>query len=145
MPIAATSPSAEIHSWSLLYRKFSGMFDIALKVKFNCKRNLFRTLVKRRRYNFGQKLFTSYVNCNLLTNICKFGRHKCETDIFFQEGRGRSRGNYTNFLVVKIYIKAVAGYSGLRHFEPDKLPRQPTILKLSDRIAAHEFALIQLS
>src|SRR5947209_20028481 len=135
MPSVAVSPSTESHSWSLVYRKFSGMFAIFDPVTRIQNQTLFFALIERCRDNHRRKLFASYVNFKFLSDICKFCRHKSIADIFLQEWCRASRSDVANPVAIYVDVKTVARNSTIRHFKSDESSSQTFFFLSGDLVS----------
>ena len=73
-------------------------------------------------------MFASDINFNRLPDVCKFDGNECQTDIFFQKRRGRTRCHDPDFFVVNVNIVFVAGDSFINHLKTDELAFQAVFL-----------------
>src|SRR5213596_595211 len=104
--------------------------------------DLLLTFIKRCRNYFCRKVFSSDIDFNFLTLICKLHGQECEPDIFLKKRSRAARRDIPDALVVDKDIVAIAGDPGLRHFESDDLSCQAALLLLLQRIAADEVVFI---
>src|SRR5579883_40610 len=132
MPTVATSPSTRIHSWSLVYRRFSGTIS------------LFRSLVEGGFHGDRIDGLAADHDLNRLARDGPGGREIAETDVP-AEGRGRpAAGDPAGGLAIEEHFVAIAADAAAAHLEADELARNAGLLLLHEGVAAEEIAFVEL-
>src|SRR5579885_1030339 len=132
MPTVATSPSTRIHSWSLVYRRFSGTIS------------LFRSLVKGGFHGDRIHELAADHDLNGLARDGPGGREIAETDVLTESRGGPAAGDPSGGFAIEEHFVAIAADAAAAHLEADELAGNAGLLLLHEGVAADEIAFVEL-
>src|SRR4030095_10132965 len=104
--------------------------------------DLLLTFIKWCRNYFSREMFSSDIDFNFLTFICKLDGQECQSYVLFQERRRAAGGHVADPFVVNVNIVAVGCDAWLCHLETDDTSGEAALLLLLQDIAAGKVALL---